>query len=56
MNNQTHYLPLLMSIGISCGVAIGAACNNIPVCMSIGLGAGTCLGAVIDHLNRKKAS
>ena len=54
MNNQTHYLPLFMSIGISCGVAIGAACNNMPVCMSIGLGAGACLGAVLDLTTRKK--
>ena len=43
-----------MSIGISAGVAIGAATNNIPVAMSIGVGAGLALGAALDAFNRDK--
>ena len=36
-----------MSIGISVGVAIGAATNNIPIAMCLRLSIGLCLGAGI---------
>ena len=53
-DNKHTNLPIFMSIGISAGVAIGAATNNIPVAMSIGVGAGLALGAALDALNRDK--
>ena len=42
-----------MVIGISIGVAIGAATNNIPKAMCLGLSIGLCLGAGIDVYNRQ---
>ncbi len=52
--NNVHYLPICMSIGISIGLAIGAGIDNIPIGMSIGLGLGMCVGGVIDAANRRK--
>ena len=52
--NTTHYLPLGMCIGLSIGVGIGAATNNIPTWMCMGLGIGMCFGSVIDMKNREK--
>ena len=60
MNNKkeqkdnTQYLPIFMSIGLSVGVAIGAATNNIPICMSIGLCIGVGIGTALDGQKRKK--
>ena len=51
--SDTHYLSLGMCIGISLGVAIGAATDNISTCMCIGLGLGMCIGALMDAQNRK---
>ena len=53
--NNVHYLPICMSIGISLGLAIGAAANNIPIGMSIGCGIGVCVGGIVDAINRSKA-
>ena len=53
--NNVHYLPICMSIGISIGLAIGAGIDNIPIGMSIGLGLGMCVGGIIDAANRRKA-
>ena len=50
---KVQCLPLGMCIGVSSGVAIGAALNNISLYMCIGLSVGTCVGAVIDYQNRK---
>ena len=52
--NTTHYMPLYMCIGISLGLAIGVATDNLAVCMPIGLGAGVCLGSFLDRQNLKK--
>ena len=56
MNNEkedkTHYLPIFMGIGLSVGVAIGAAANNIPVWISIGLCIGVGIGTAFDGQNR----
>ena len=48
------YLPLGMCIGLSIGVGLGAAMNNIPVFMSIGLSVGLGIGAAMDAANKKK--
>ena len=56
MNNEkedkTQYLPIFMGIGLSVGVAIGAAANNIPVWISIGLCIGVGIGTAFDGQNR----
>ena len=52
-NDNTHYLPIFMSVGISVGLAIGAPTGNIPIGMCIGLGAGVCIGGIIDYVNRR---
>ncbi len=53
-NNQIQYLPLGMCIGISIGMAIGAAMDNIPIGMCMGMGIGMCFGSALDNANRAK--
>ena len=48
------YMPVLMSIGLSIGVAIGAAAHNIPLFMCIGLSIGVGIGTVLDANRQKK--
>ncbi len=52
--NQVQFLPICMSIGVSLGVAIGAALDNIGVWMCIGVSVGVGLGATIDASKRAK--
>ena len=52
---KTQYMPIFMSIGISLGLAIGAAFDNIPIGMCFGLGIGLCIGSAIDAKNCKKS-
>ena len=54
-DSEPHYLPLLMSIGISVGMALGAAMQNIPIGMCLGLSIGVCLGAGLDAKKRNKS-
>ena len=49
-DNQTHYMPIGMCMGISIGTAIGVATDNLSIYMPIGLS----IGALIDAQNRKK--
>ena len=49
-DNQTHYMPIGMCLGISVGTAIGVATDNLSIYMPIGLS----IGALIDAQNRKK--
>ena len=53
-DNQVMFMPICMSIGISVGMAIGAALDNIPVWMCIGLSIGVGLGAMVDAQNKAK--
>lgn len=53
-DNQTHYMPIGMCMGISLGTAIGVATDNLSIYMPIGLSIGMCIGALIDAQNRKK--
>ena len=53
-DNQTHYMPIGMCLGISIGTAIGVATDNLSIYMPIGLSIGMCIGALIDAQNRKK--
>lgn len=53
-DNQTHYMPFGMCMGISIGTAIGVATDNLSIYMPIGLSIGMCIGALIDAQNRKK--
>ncbi len=50
--NQVSWLPIGMCLGVSIGMAIGAAADNIPLGMSIGVSIGVGIGALIDHKNR----
>ena len=52
--DKTLYLPIFMCLGISIGVAFGAATNNMPTCMCIGLCIGVGIGAALDGQKRKK--
>ena len=47
-NDQTYYLPIGMCLGLSVGMAIGAAMDNISIRMCLGLGIGMCIGSAID--------
>lgn len=55
MKDKMQYLPIGMCIGISVGLAIGAAMDNIPVFMSVGLCIGMSIGALIDAKNRNQS-
>ena len=54
-DNQTHYMPIGMCLGISIGTAIGVATDNLSIYMPIGLSIGMCIGALIDAQKRNKA-
>lgn len=51
---KISYLPIGMCLGISVGMAIGAANGSIGVGMCIGVGIGMFLGAMIDLAASKK--
>ncbi len=53
-NDQFPYLPIFMCIGVSIGVAIGAAMDNIGIGMCIGCSVGVGLGSALDAANRAK--
>lgn len=53
--NRQHFLPIYMCIGLSLGMVIGAAMDNIPIGMCIGLGVGVCLGSVLDARQKKES-
>ena len=52
--DKTLYLPIFMCLGISIGVAFGAATNNMPTCMCIGLAIGLCIGTALDSHKKNK--
>ena len=52
--NQVQYLPIGMCLGLSIGMAVGAAMDNISVGMCMGLGIGLCFGSTLDNANRAK--
>ena len=52
--NNVLYMPIGMCFGISIGMAIGAAMDNIPVGMCLGLGIGMCFGSALDNAKRAK--
>ena len=51
--NQTHYMPIGMCLGMSVGTALGAATDNLALYMCIGLSVGMCIGVLMDAKNRK---
>jgi len=51
--DKESHLPIFMSLGMSVGLAIGAAMDNIPIGMCIGLGAGVGIGALLDSMSCK---
>lgn len=50
---RSYCLPIGMCIGISLGVAIGSATDNLGTYMPIGLSVGMAIGALLDAKNRK---
>ena len=53
--NQTHYMPIFMCLGMSIGTAIGVVTDNMSMCMCLGISFGMCIGSAIDAKNRAKA-
>lgn len=53
--NHTQFMPIGMCLGISIGLAIGSAMDNLSAGMCAGLGIGMCVGSLIDAANRKEA-
>lgn len=51
--DQTHYMPIGMCLGISVGTAIGVATGNLATYMPIGLCIGLAIGALIDAKKRE---
>ena len=47
--NKVQYMPIGMCLGLSIGMAIGAAMDNIPIGMCFGLGIGICFGSAMDN-------
>ena len=52
--DKTLYLPIFMCLGLSIGIAFGAATNNMPTCMCIGLAIGLCIGTALDSQKKNK--
>ena len=52
--NQTHSMPICMWLGMSLGVAIGVATDNMSMWMCLGVSFGVAIGSVIDARKRKK--
>ena len=53
-DNQIQYMPIGMCLGLSVGMAIGAAMDNIPIGMCMGLGIGLCFGSALDNAKQTK--
>ena len=53
--DQTHYMPICMCLGMSIGTAIGVATDNLSIYMPIGMSIGLCIGSLIDAQKRNKA-
>lgn len=53
-DKQIQYMPIGMCLGLSIGMAIGAAMDNISIGMCFGLGIGMCFGSALDSANRAK--
>ena len=51
--NQTHYMPIGMCLGMSVGTALGAALDNMGLYMCVGLSIGMCIGVLIDAKKRQ---
>ena len=53
-NNKTHVMPIFMCCGMSVGMAIGVAMDNIGVGMCLGMSIGMAIGGIIDLKNNGK--
>lgn len=47
-NDNIQFLPIGMCLGISIGMAIGAAFDNIPIGMCLGVGCGSLIGSLLS--------
>ena len=54
-DNQIQYMPIGMCLGLSIGMAVGAAMDNISVGMCMGLGIGLCFGSSLDNAKQAKS-
>ena len=53
--NKIQYMPIFMCLGVSVGMAIGVAIDNIGIGMCFGAGIGMCLGTFLDSTKNKKS-
>ncbi len=53
-SNSIQYMPIGMCLGLSVGMAIGAAFDSIGIGMCLGVGIGMSLGVIIDANKNKK--
>ena len=54
--SKIQHMPIFMCLGLSVGMAIGAASDNMAIGMCLGMSIGMCLGTALDARNRKKKS
>ena len=54
--NETHYLPIFMCLGISVGTALGTAMDNLSTWMCMGIALGVAIGAALDQMKKNKKS
>ena len=52
--NETHYLPIFMCLGLSVGTALGSAMDNLSTWMCTGIALGVAIGAALDHRKKKE--
>ena len=52
--NETHYLPIFMCLGVSVGTALGSAMDNLSTWMCTGIALGVAIGAALDHRKTKE--
>ena len=53
--NRTYYMPIFMCLGMSLGIAIGVATDNMSIWMCLGVSFGLCIGSLIDAIRQTKA-
>ena len=52
--NETHYLPIFMCLGLSVGTALGSAMDNLSTWMCTGIALGVAIGAALDYRKKKE--
>ena len=53
--NNVPYLPVFMCLGLSVGVALGTAMDNLAMWMCFGLSIGVAVGTAMDQKKKKES-